>query len=60
MFILYGISGIVLAYCMTHIFNSPISALAVTIVINFIIGGIMPVLLFVLWCVDDTRDFARK
>lgn len=56
---LYGISMILFTYCTTHLFSSTNSAQVITLMFSFVVGAILPVLLFVLWTIDQTRDFSR-
>ena len=58
--VMYGAAIILMTYCTTRLFSSTTSAQVITLMINFVLGALLPVLLFVLWTIDETRDFSRN
>ena len=58
--LMYGAAIILMTYCTTRLFSSTTSAQVITLMVNFVLGALLPVLLFVLWTIDETRDFSRN
>ncbi|OMJ77796.1 hypothetical protein SteCoe_22546 [Stentor coeruleus] len=58
--LLYGLAVIPFTYCTIYLFSSTSSAQVITLMFNFVMGSLLPVLMFILWSLDETRDFSRK